>query len=215
MEELWPFNEEIVARAIYASRTPVVSAIGHETDFTIADQVADLRAPTPSAAAELVVPDQTVLRRQLARFADLAHRGASYQVDHKRAALATALRRMESGLPNLDTWRRQVDDLARGVSSRTASRLTLARSRIEGLESRLRALDPAATLARGFSVVENLASGQVVTTTAQVSDGDRLAITVADGLIPATAGAKPGATATRKKRKAAPQAQPELMKRLL
>ena len=65
LEELWPFNEEIVARAIYASHIPTVSAIGHETDFTISDRVADLRAPTPSAAAEIVAPDQYVLRQQL------------------------------------------------------------------------------------------------------------------------------------------------------
>jgi len=210
LEDLWPFNEEIVARAIYASKTPVVSAIGHETDYTIADQVADLRAPTPSAAAELVVPDQDVLRRQLAELADQSLRGFAYLLEGNRNTLAGLVRRMEMGLPNLETWRRRVDDLGRVVHSATGGRLRLTKSRVDGLEQRMRALDPIATLSRGFSVVENLSSGQVVTNTAQVSVGDALVITVADGLIAATAG-KNGKEA-RKKSKSAPQ--PQLMERL-
>ena len=213
LEELRPFNEEIVARSIYASRIPVVSAIGHETDVTIADQVADVRAPTPSAAAELVVPDQDELRRQLVELADLNDRTVAYQIDGMRTGLAGLLRRMEWGLPNVANWRRQVDDLARTVHSGTAGHMELAQSRLEGMEFRLKALDPIATLSRGFSVVENLASDRVVTSTTQAADGDLLSITVSDGLIPATAGTRPKAQATRKKTKSAPNVQP--MERLL
>jgi exodeoxyribonuclease VII large subunit len=214
LEDLRAFNEEIVARSIYASRIPVVSAIGHETDFTIADQVADVRAPTPSVAAELVVPDQYDLRRQLAELVDHNHRAVAYQIDDRRTALSGVLRRMEWALPNLDTWRRRVDDLARGVHSGTAGRLGLARSRVEGMQYRMKALDPMATLGRGFSVVENLATDRVVTSTTQAAAGDPLAITVTDGVISATAGnlPKPKAAA-RKKSKSALQAQP--MERLL
>ncbi len=217
LEDLWAFNEEVVARAIYASRAPVISAIGHETDFTIADQVADLRAPTPSAAAELVAPDQRDLRRRLSELTELSQRSVSYQLDSHRAGLASLHRRLESGLPNLDTWRRRVDDLAKNVASGTGARLTLSRSRVEGLEHRLRALDPAATLARGFSVVQNLASGLVVNSTAQVAPGDPLTITVADGSVPATGGASLGVKAPRKKRKSTDKAegQSPLMERLL
>ena len=214
LEDLRAFNEEIVARSIYASRIPVVSAIGHETDFTIADQVADVRAPTPSVAAELVVPDQYDLRRQLAELVDHKQRAVTYQIDDRRTALSGVLRRMEWALPNLDTWRRRVDDLARGVHSGTAGRLGLARSRVEGMQYRMKALDPMATLGRGFSVVENLATDRVVTSTTQAAAGDPLAITVTDGVISATAGnlPKPKAAA-RKKSKSALQAQP--MERLL
>ena len=210
LEDLWPFNEEIVARAIYASRTPVVSAIGHETDHTIADQVADVRAPTPSAAAELVVPDQDVLRRQIVELADQSRRAVAYLLEDKRSRLVGLLHRMEMGLPDLETWRRRVDDLGRVVHTGTDGRLRLAKSLIDGMEQRMRALDPIATLSRGFSVVENLSSGQVVTSTGQVAVGDPLAITLADGTIPATAG-RSGRDG-RKKSKS--DAQPQLMERL-
>jgi len=215
LEDLWPFNEEVVARAIYASRTPVVSAIGHETDVTISDQVADVRAPTPSAAAELVVPDREDLLRQIAELAEDSQRAVLYTIDNQRASLAGLLRRMESSLPNLEVWRRRVDDLGRVVQTGASASISLAGSRIQGLEHRLRALDPAATLARGFSVVENLASGQVVSLTSQVAPGDPLAITVADGIVPATAGAGYRAKPLRKKRKPATPQQSEQLELLL
>ena len=208
LEELRPFNEEVVARSIYASKIPVVSAIGHETDVTIADLVADVRAPTPSAAAELVVPDQYELRRQLAELADLNDRAVAYRIDGMRTGISGMLRRMEWGLPNVATWRRQVDDLARTVHSGASGHMGLSRSRLEGMEYRLKALDPVATLSRGFSVVENLASNRVVTSTNQAADGDPLSITVTDGVIPATAGTRTKPQAARKKTKSVPEAQP-------
>ncbi|PKB73355.1 MAG: exodeoxyribonuclease VII large subunit [SAR202 cluster bacterium Io17-Chloro-G7] len=215
LEDLWPFNEEVVARAIYACRTPVVSAIGHETDFTISDQVADVRAPTPSAAAELVVPDREDLLRQLAEIADQSHRAFLYALDNQRALVSGLLRRMESGLPNLEVWRRRVDDIGRVVQTGAAATIALATSRTQGLQDQLRALDPKAILARGFSVVENLSSSQVVSRTSHVASGDDLAITVADGVVPATAslgaGAGTPAKAVRKKRKpSTPQASEQM-----
>jgi exodeoxyribonuclease VII large subunit len=212
LEELWPFNEEVVARAIYASRTPVVCGVGHETDVTIADQVADVRAPTPSAAAELVVPHQDGLRRQLAELVDQSHRAMALALGERRDRVAGLVRRMEVGLPSLETWRRKVDDLARGVNVTLVNRVGLTRSQVEGLGHRLRALDPAATLSRGFSVVQNASSGQVISDTAQVATGDALTITVSDGLIPATAGSTGRAKAGRKRR---PAAGDNLMERLL
>tara|TARA_B100000315_G_scaffold17608_1_gene15763 strand:+ start:191 stop:1441 length:1251 start_codon:yes stop_codon:yes gene_type:complete len=200
LEELWPFNEEVVARAIHASRTPVVCGVGHETDTTIADQVADVRAPTPSAAAELVVPHQDVLRRQLGELAEQSQRAMALALGERRAAVAGLVRRMEGGLPSLETWRRRVDDLARGVNVTLVNRVSLTRSQIEGLGHRLRALDPVATLGRGFSVVQRASSGRVVSSTAQVAAGDALNITVSDGLIPATAGSGARVKAGRKRR---------------
>lgn len=215
LEDLWPFNEEVVARAIYASRTPVVSAIGHETDFTIADQVADVRAPTPSAAAELVVPDRENLLRQLDELAEDSHRAIYYQLENRRALLSALVRRMDSGLPNLEVWRRRVNGLGRIAQSGASAGLSLAESRIQGMEHRLRALDPSATLARGFSVVENVASGVVVSKTSHVATGDNLSITVADGTVAATAGTGASAKPLRKKRKSAKHQQTEQLELLL
>ena len=216
LEDLWPFNEEVVARAIYASKTPVISAVGHETDFTIADFVADLRAPTPSAAAELVVPGQDDLRRQLAELTGQSRRAVAYLLEGKKTGLAGLMRRLETGLPSFDIWRRRVDDLGRLVQSGVQARLQLAASSLDGLTQRMRALDPAATLARGFSVVQNLSSGQVVTGVSQATPGDPLSITVADGVIPATAGdngSKPREPEARKKSR--PPESRQLMERLL
>lgn len=213
LEDLWPFNEESVARAIYASRIPVVSAVGHETDVTIADLVADVRAPTPSAAAELVVPDGNVLRQDLAELTIRSQRAIAYELQHRGNEVQALARQLDSALPDWDTWRRRIDDLGRVAHSSLANRLALSQVEVGGMAQRMGALDPAAILRRGFSVVQRADDDAVVTGAAQVSTGDALTITLSDGVIPATAGAVSRANAPAKKRKvAAPM--PE-MERLL
>ena len=194
LEELWPFNEEVVARAIYASRIPVVSGVGHETDFTIADQVADLRAPTPSAAAELAVPDQQVLRRQLNGLLETYYRGWDRQLEARRAAVNRLVNKSLRALPDTNGLRRRVDDVAKNAESSMANCLRFTRMQVNNQEGRIRALDPAAILRRGFSVVQTVRDGRVVTTTGHVKDGDALSITVSDGSIPATVGTGDGKT---------------------
>ena len=188
LEDLWPFNEEVVARAIYACKTPVVSAVGHETDETIADYVADVRAPTPSAAAELVVPDGYVLQQNLAMAAATLHRLLNGLTFQRRSDLVALARRMETGLPDTQILRRRVDDIGQLVQRASERLVQDGKTQVEGLSLRLRALDPAATLDRGFSIVELPDSGQVVTSAKQVSVGDALAITVADGSLAAIVG---------------------------
>ena len=208
LEDLWPFNEETVARAVHASRIPVVSAIGHETDFTIIDWVADVRAPTPSAAAELVVPDSWALRRELDDYQDRSGMAMAYLLQTNRAEVARMVRRLESGLPDGETWRRRVDDLSRIAGTAMSGRLALAKGQVESIRLQLGALDPMATLKRGFSVVQKAGSNQVVTATAQVAAGDGLTITVTDGVIPVTADGGTMAKAPKspgKKRRTAPQ----------
>lgn len=185
LEDLWPFNEEEVARAIFRSRIPVVSGVGHETDFTIADYAADRRAPTPSAAAELTTPNGAALRQTAQDWTERIHRGAIRAVAEHRSEVAALYRRLELGLPDLDGWKRRVDDLADGASVSFRNRLQLARVEVAGLESRLRTLDPAATLRRGFAVVQRGDGGPVITATSQTQTGDALTITVTDGIIPA------------------------------
>ncbi|MCS5657826.1 MAG: exodeoxyribonuclease VII large subunit [Dehalococcoidia bacterium] len=193
LEELWPFNEEEVARAIYASRIPTVSAIGHETDFTISDRVADLRAPTPSAAAEIVVPDQYVLRQQLDEILGYFDRIRVYHADSRRSDVARMSGILEGILPDTNNWRRRVDDVARSAGIALVNRLKLTRLQVENRQDRIRTLDPVATLRRGYSVVQKGTAGDVVTKVGQVEVGDSLSITVSDGIVDATAGgtAKP------------------------
>ncbi len=188
LEDLWPFNEEVVARAIHACKTPVVSAVGHETDETISDFVADVRAPTASAAAEIVVPEARVLRRQLDATATKMLRILMDQNSRRRLNLTSITRRMEIGLPDTQTMRRRVDDVGRVVQSASAKLLSELKIQVEGLRLRLRALDPLATLGRGFSIVQLPDSGKVVSSTNQVFSGDSIEITVTDGSIPAIAG---------------------------
>ena len=188
LDDLWPFNEEVVARAIYACKTPVVSAIGHETDNTIADFVADVRAPTPSAAAELVVPDSRVLRRQLETASTTMLR---IFMDHnlqRRSSLSSIIRRMELALPDTQTMRRRVDDVGRVVQSACARRISESKIEVKALDSRLKTLDPMATIGRGFSIVQLPDSGKVVSRTNHVIEGDVVEITLSDGSIPAVVG---------------------------
>ena len=186
LEELWPFNQEEVARAIYASRIPVVSAVGHERDFTIADLVADLRAPTPSAAAEMVVPDMAVLLQDVRGYRESLLRAMAQRVSSAHGAVETRSHRLRSRAPDIDTLRRRVDDLAIVTSRATARALAVKRDRVGGLEMRLRALNPRAILNRGYAVLQKQPAGQPVSRVGQVRSGEELKVTVSDGSFPAT-----------------------------
>ena len=189
LEDLWAFNEEAVARAIYACRTPVVSGVGHETDETIADFAADVRAPTPSAAAELICHDARDLRFTVANFQRRLDRQLAAQLQQERAGIDRLRRQLEAGLPDIPTLRRRIDDLSRVAGSAVASMAMQRRLEADGLYQRLRGLDPRATLKRGFAVVEVVGTGTALTSAGQVSVGDELLITVTDGDVPAVVGA--------------------------
>jgi exodeoxyribonuclease VII large subunit len=188
LEDLWSFNEEVVARAIYACSTPVVSGVGHETDETIADYVADVRAPTPSAAAELIVPDARDLKSTAMFLLQRMSRSLATRVEQEREGVNRLRRQMEAGLPDIPTLRRRIDDMSRIAGSTVASLSTQRRLEVDGVNQRLRGLDPRATLSRGFAVVEVVKSGVALTSTGQVSSGDELRITVSDGEVAAVAG---------------------------
>ncbi len=183
LEELWAFNDERVARAIYASRIPVVTGVGHETDFTIADFVADMRAPTPSAAAEMAVPDRQELQGMVghwrSRLAQLMHR----RIGEKRRALQyrTQVLRRFSPQAYIDSYRQRIDDLMHSALAGLKHRLTLARERLRSLDSRLQTLSPLATLERGYAITRHLGTGEVVRSLTQVMVGDRVEVRVSDG----------------------------------
>jgi exodeoxyribonuclease VII large subunit len=186
LEDLWTFNEEAVARAIFASKTPVVSAIGHETDFTIADFVADLRAPTPSAAAEIIAPDRAEIAGRV-RDARLALASlAMNQVQTARGALEWSRGVLARRRPDVAVHRRLVAEQCRWA---TEYALRGVRGRLAELGSRyaqMHALSPMSTLARGYAVVQRLPDGPVVLSASDVQAGDRLRVSLADGNIEAS-----------------------------
>ncbi|HSJ58913.1 MAG TPA: exodeoxyribonuclease VII large subunit [Anaerolineae bacterium] len=183
IEDLWAFNDEGVARAIVACRRPVVTGVGHETDFTIADFVADVRAPTPSAAAELVVRDQADLRHHLAACDQRLQEALRRRLDRARHALDAEERHLHRQSPTtrIETARQQVDDLTRRMAQSLAHSVALQRSHVAGMQARLAALSPLATLERGYAIVRRHDDGSLVRSVAQVTAGDRLAVQVHDG----------------------------------
>jgi exodeoxyribonuclease VII large subunit len=183
LEELWAFNDERVARAIYSSRLPVISGVGHETDFTIADFVADVRAPTPSAAAEIAVPDQGDLRGTLGLRQNQLVTLVGRQMAERRAALESQERALSRLSPQakIDGHRQRVDELTRSASASLTHQLALQRERLRGHLLRLRSLSPLATLDRGYSITRQLRTGEIVKSVAQVAAGDRIETQVSDG----------------------------------
>ena len=193
LEELWTFNEEIVARAIAASAIPVISAVGHETDFTIADFVADHRAPTPSAAAELAVPEQAALIRQV-REVELRMAGAlSRRVRHllDRLRLLKASPGLTRPLDRLNQFRQQLDEEYRAAEMSLTQGNVARRAALEGLVGKLDSLSPLATLARGYAICQLLPSGDVVKKAAQVQPGAHLLVRLAEGEVHCQAQRKP------------------------
>jgi exodeoxyribonuclease VII large subunit len=179
IEDLWAFNEEVVVRAIAASRIPLVSAVGHETDVTLADHVADVRAPTPSAAAELVVPEQAALNQLLDELADRQSVAMARCVQRLRDRV-DELRLVHPGLRLVEQRRRLVEAQGRLLrSSRTG--LDAHRARLAGAAGRLDALSPLAVLGRGYSIVRK--QGAVINQVAQVQVGDALEIRLLDGVV--------------------------------
>lgn len=194
-EDLWAFNDERVARAIFGACVPVVSGVGHEVDVTIADLVADVRAATPTAAAELCVPDW---REQLSRTNELrallGERLAGRLLQGRQA-----LRRSEVLLERvaatrlIEQGRQRVDDLSRAAWRTLAHQQELRRQETRRLSRQLAALSPQTVLARGYAVVEDARSGQAIDTVRLVAPLQALRITVADGAFGATVSADHGA----------------------
>ncbi len=189
MEDLAAFNHEGLARAIFASTVPVVSAIGHETDFTIADFVADLRAPTPSAAAELVTPNVSEIRMQMADLQRRLRRGMEDCLGAYSTAVDRAARQLARHSPRaeIDARRQEVEDALDRGHHALAHRLQVTREQMRGSVLRLEALSPLKTLDRGYCLCYDRTKGILVRRRLTVEPGDRLEIRVADGIIGSTA----------------------------
>jgi exodeoxyribonuclease VII large subunit len=187
LEDLQAFNDERVARKLADSPVPIVSGVGHETDFTIADFVADLRAPTPSAAAELTTPDRAEVATQVRALQSELVSTVTGDLRDRRVALQSQMRSLAHLSPQarLANLRQRADDLISQATLSVSHHLQLRRVRLIGLVARLDALNPLAVLRRGYAVVRR--EGQLVRSVAQVSPGDRLSVRVSDGEFDATA----------------------------
>lgn len=182
IEDLWAFNEESVARAIFECRTPVISAVGHETDFTIADFVADLRAPTPSAAAELAVDDYRSIVEAAASYGERLHRAIWGKLDLQRSRLDTCKTKFMYLSPEnrIREMRQKLLDLEEEIQGVMESRIGDKRHRLAVYLERFAGLSPLRKLNQGYSYVADK-NKKAVTSVEQAKVGDRLFISVTDG----------------------------------
>lgn len=184
IEDLWAFNEEIVARAIFACRTPVISAVGHETDVTIADYVADLRAPTPSAAAELAVFDYAQFMGILLSFRQRLDRAFQYELENAEHRLQKMELRLKMLHPThqMQQKRQYLADLTDRLERVMQQRITEERHRLALCSGKLQGLSPLQKISKGFAFVTEQ-DGARVESVEQVESGDVLVLRVADGTI--------------------------------
>ncbi len=181
LEDLWAFNEEVVARAIYASEIPIISAVGHEIDFTIADFVADLRAPTPSAAAELAVPNTAELVEIIRNFHYTCNQRIREIITSQRENIASLLRSYAFNKP-FDRLRQQsqrLDELHRSLGRGVQQQVTLSHQLVSSLAKRLEALNPDAVIERGYAMV--FRDGRVISRAKQLETEDEVQIKFHDG----------------------------------
>lgn len=183
IEELWAFNDERVARAVAASAIPVISAVGHETDFTICDFAADLRAPTPSAAAELAVPDQQDLLKALARWHSMLRRDAEHAVEResKRLDALKGRRCLSTPLFLVEEQGMRLDYLTKSLAAAGEKTVGTADRRLSALSAKLDALSPLKVLSRGYAMA--LHGEHPLTSVTQTAVGDDVTLRLADGAL--------------------------------
>jgi exodeoxyribonuclease VII large subunit len=181
LEDLWAFNEEIVARSIFASPVPVISAVGHEIDFTIADFVADLRAPTPTAAAEVVVPKKSELVEQVKDLEEQLLQWMWRKLELAREDWSGFVKRLADPERKLRETQQQVDELSGDLVRRWRDRIRQLKDRLVQIGGRLDALSPLAVLDRGYSIAHKIPDEKLVKDTAALDIGDILRVTFAKG----------------------------------
>ena len=183
MEDLWAFNEEIVARAIYVSNIPVISAVGHEPDVTIADYVADLRAATPSNGAELAVPDQNEIRQTLDQLQSrmAAALRAKVSVQRQRLERLRSAQVLRSMCAPLDERRMWLEMQRRRMAGACTARISGERTRLAGACAGLDAMSPLKVLARGYAVARG--EEGVISSVEQAAIGDEISVLVTDGAL--------------------------------
>ena len=185
LEDLWPFNEEIVAKAIYNSKLPIISAVGHETDFTIADFVADLRAPTPSAAAELAVPNIADVELKLNTYQNRFRQALRKKTELMRLRYEKCMnsRVFKDPLQKVNENYMLIDRFVKNMQNSIVTKYKDKKLEAIKLYSKLDALSPLKTLARGYSITEK--EGKIVHKVSELKQGDRLTLRFEDGKVDA------------------------------
>ena len=183
LEDLWPFNEEIVAKAIYNSELPVISAVGHETDFTIADFVADLRAPTPSAAAELAVPNIAEVELKLNTYQNRFRQALKKKTELMRLRYEKCMnsRVFKDPLQKINENYMLIDKYVKSIQTSIVTKYKDKKLEAIKLYSKLDALSPLKTLARGYSIAEK--DGKIVHKASELKQGDKLTLRFEDGKV--------------------------------
>ena len=183
LEDLWAFNEEIVARAIYASKIPIMSAVGHEIDFSIADFAADLRAPTPSAAAELVVRDRSEFLEDIGNLCYTMRGALDKQVSGFRERTASLVTSYSFNRPKdlVREFSQRVDELERSLGISYAHNAQIVHQKYDSLQQQLQALNPGGVLKRGYAIVRK--EGRIVSSAGLLGYGDEADIQFHDGTV--------------------------------
>ena len=181
LEDLWPFNEEIVAHAIYNSEIPIISAVGHETDFSISDFVADLRAPTPSAAAELAVPDVYELKQKINTYQNRLRLSLIKKVEIMKLRYEKCMssRVFKEPLRNINDNYLKIDSYVKRLENIISVKQKEERTKYVELVAKLEALSPLKTLTRGFSITEK--NNKIVKSAKDLKTGDKIAVRFVDG----------------------------------
>ena len=207
LEDLWSFNEEIVARAIAGSKIPIISAVGHEIDFTLADFAADLRLPTPTAAANFIVENRESVMQEVSELKRRLLRSLQTSIKYSREqfrSLKTQIRRL-SPIPEISGRRQRIDEVLLRMTSHIKNNLNLKRQKLKGLETRLpvgivqniqrinqkvlhlkeriNTLSPKTTLARGYSICKKIDSGEIIRNPKQTFKGDGIEVQIHGGFI--------------------------------
>ena len=181
LEELWSFNEEIVAREVFKSKIPIISAVGHETDFTICDFVSDMRAPTPSAAAEIATPDLSEIYYKLDNIRNRMNRSLNNQVILDNEKLLNTFDKINNYMKNYVIRDKviQLDQIYDKINSRVEQNLETSKEKLSKKAALLHNLSPLATISRGYSIVEK--NNKVINSIEEVSVDENISVTLKDG----------------------------------
>ena len=185
MEDLWAFNEEVVARSIYSSRIPIISAVGHEIDITIADLVADKRALTPSEAGELVVPRKDLLIEKIEKFKArlLQSLTGKLRLSKEKLVRIGNSYAMKQPFDRLNRWQQRLDELAQRLNLNITHALNTEREKLSGIAGKLESLSPLNVLKRGYAITTRLENSKPLRNIIDLSKGDKIKINLSKGSI--------------------------------